>query len=180
MCSAKTGSSLAATGPTATAWRRSTRSSRWRKSISWRSRGASRRSTSGGTRWPPTSGSRATRHNRRCDLLNLQPAHWCHTAADVIGPVDVAFPHRHAVGKRTALGQLNRIHDLPGDHVALEERAHVGVRLPEVFRVGRLDADTMRTIADRREHVLDHPGLGLDPVDHPGWGDGEPEFAVLH
>src|SRR2546425_80835 len=74
---------------------------------------------------------------------------------------------------------MNRIHDIAGDDVALEERAHVGVRLPEVLRVGRLDADAMRTIADRREHVLDPPGLGIDPIDHPARWHGDPEFAVL-
>ena len=47
--SAPTASSSAATGPTATAWPRSTRSLRLRRSTFWRSRELSRRSTSGGT-----------------------------------------------------------------------------------------------------------------------------------
>src|SRR6476646_11519516 len=102
--------------------------------------------------------------------LDLCAAHWRETAADVVGPVDVALPHRHAVRERTALRQLYGIDHLAGDHVALEERTHVGVGFPEIARVRRLEPDAVRAIADGREHVLDHPRLRIDSIDHPGGG----------
>src|SRR6187200_95881 len=34
--------------------------------------------------------------------LNLDPAHRRNAPADIVGPVDVALPHRHAVRERTA------------------------------------------------------------------------------
>src|SRR5439155_26685944 len=80
------------------------------------------------------------------NLLDLHAAHRREAAADVIGPVDIALPHRHAVRKGTALRQLSRIDDLASDHVALEERPHVGVGFPEEARVRRLDPDAMRAV----------------------------------
>lgn len=56
----------------------------------------------------------------------------------------------------------------------LKKRADVGVGLPQVARVSGLDADAMLAVADGREHVLDHPGLRLYPVDHPGRRHGDP------
>src|SRR5262249_35019513 len=111
--------------------------------------------------------------------LNLHAAHRCNAAADVIGPIDVAVPHRHAVRKRTAFGQLNRISDIAGDHVAPEERAHVRVRFPEILRVGCFDSDAVRAIADSGEHVLDGPCLRIDSVDHPRRRHRHPQLAEL-
>src|SRR5262249_8733453 len=100
-------------------------------------------------------------------------------AADVVGPIDVALPDRHAVGKRTAFGELYRVGDLAGDHVAFEERAHVGVGFPEILRVSRLDPDAVRPVADGRKHVLDGPAPGIDSIDHARRRHRDPQLAEL-
>jgi hypothetical protein len=64
-------------------------------------------------------------------------------------------------------------------YVALEERAHVRVGLPEEARVRRSNPDAVQAVSDGREHVLDHPGLRINPVDHATRRHGEPKLAVL-
>jgi len=50
-------------------------------------------------------------------------------------------------------------------------------RLPAKFRIWRLDADAVRTIAHRREHVLDRPRLRVDAINH--FDLAEPQSTVF-
>src|SRR5687768_12279879 len=81
--------------------------------------------------------------------------------------------------KRRAVGNDDRVDDLAGRHVALEEAAHVRVRFPQVRGIFGFDADAMRPEPDGRKHVLDHPRDRIDAINHATWRDRDPQFAVL-
>src|SRR5436309_1597462 len=130
---------------------------------------------------PQTSGLKPEARSLKPDIvtLDLRPADRRLAAADVIDPVKIALPYRCAMHERRTVGKDDGIDHFAGHHVALEECAHVRVRLPQIFCVGRLDADAVRPISHRGNRMFHDPGFRIDTINHPARWHRHPELAVL-
>src|SRR5258706_77769 len=90
--------------------------------------------------------------------LQLQPANYAHIVAIPHHPL----PDGHAVRQRIRVAQLDLFNHFSRLGIVLEKRVEIGIGDPQVFS---FPSDSMRTVPRCRKLCLDHPGLGIYPID---------------
>src|SRR5260221_7544663 len=89
--------------------------------------------------------------------LQLQPANHAYIVAVPHHPL----PDSHAMRQRIRVAQLDLLDHLSRLRIVLEKRVEIGIGHPKIFP---FPSDSMRTVPRRRKLGLDHPALGIDPI----------------